>query len=502
MGRNTKPHAGPWAWVGVWLCASAAAGQEPLAAEDEAAAYLRERARLVWHTPADEVYAGETLRVELELRLEAEFFARKLIAGTARALEVPVQVDAPDFGVWAGSSPARVSWSPGGEAPRLALGGRAVGARRLEPVEDDAGLRWYRWRVGSDVWIAEPGELILPAATLSATFAREFRDDLLFGRQPLERLEGKVIAEPRTLRVLALPQEGRPEGFGGAVGRFELVARLAPGPGELPRLVLQVRGRGNFGGFAAPEPKASAGWRPLGRLERELPDGIEWEWDWEPLAADWVTLPPLALVHFDPSPPGRYRVAYSNPVDLPVEAVQRAYERRLLEQQAALSAAEEAGGEFAVPGGEPVHTPKAGLPWPVGLGVLALGMLLGALWTRWSAARRDRRTPRPEAPLPRDLSQIRAPRRAGGAADLALERLAAHLAARLGEDPEALGPKRLADRLAKLGIDRDLAVRVTAALEQNLQARYAPPTRRSAPPVADPQVADLESLLAELISAP
>ncbi len=58
-----------------------------------------------------------------------------------------------------------------------------------------------------------------------------------------------VASEPETLKVLALPTAGRPAGFGGAVGKFEVGSELSAAKsaaGDPLTLRLKVTGTGNF----------------------------------------------------------------------------------------------------------------------------------------------------------------------------------------------------------------------------------------------------------------
>ena len=81
-----------------------------------------------------------------------------------------------------------------------------------------------------------------------------------FGRA--ENIQAQT--NPRQLEVLALPKEGRPESFGGAIGQFTLRASATPSTakaGEPVTLKLALEGRGNFDAIAPPVLTDSDGWR-------------------------------------------------------------------------------------------------------------------------------------------------------------------------------------------------------------------------------------------------
>ncbi len=68
----------------------------------------------------------------------------------------------------------------------------------------------------------------------------------------------------RKLEILALPKDGKPENFSGAVGQFTMEAQADPktaAAGEPVTLQLTVSGRGNFDAIAAPELTGDDGWR-------------------------------------------------------------------------------------------------------------------------------------------------------------------------------------------------------------------------------------------------
>ncbi|MEX1044677.1 MAG: BatD family protein [Chthoniobacterales bacterium] len=89
-----------------------------------------------------------------------------------------------------------------------------------------------------------------------------------FGNLPMPGFGRAEVIEvrtgARTLEVKALPTEGRPDNFAGAIGQFTLRAQAAPkktGVGEPVTLSLAVEGRGNFEAVSAPELTGEDGWR-------------------------------------------------------------------------------------------------------------------------------------------------------------------------------------------------------------------------------------------------
>ncbi len=65
----------------------------------------------------------------------------------------------------------------------------------------------------------------------------------------------KIASQPMTISVQALPQEEKPAGFSGAVGRFSLTAKLDQGQvkaGEPLQLTLEISGQGNMKTISPP----------------------------------------------------------------------------------------------------------------------------------------------------------------------------------------------------------------------------------------------------------
>lgn len=97
---------------------------------------------------------------------------------------------------------------------------------------------------------SQAGSLIIPPASLTIP-------ETVFS--PAQTLQTGPVA----IEVRSLP-EGAPEGFGGAVGQFDLSATIEPRSavlGDPLRLSVTITGAGNFEQFAAPEPTLPQGWR-------------------------------------------------------------------------------------------------------------------------------------------------------------------------------------------------------------------------------------------------
>lgn len=152
----------------------------------------------------------------------------------------------------------------------------------------------------------------LPARLQVATSRRA--DDMfggLFGSMGDFR-DVPVKTEAATLEVKALPKEGRPPEFAGAIGQFSIEASASPkkaAAGDTISLNVTVAGRGNFDAMGPPVLTESEGWRTYPPGEKFTPSpsdpiGFNGEkaYEYMILAREDRTATPVAeFSYFDPS---------------------------------------------------------------------------------------------------------------------------------------------------------------------------------------------------------
>jgi hypothetical protein len=153
----------------------------------------------------------------------------------------------------------------------------------------------------------------------------------LFGRDPFgafRREQGIAKTEPVTVEALALPREGRPSDFGGAVGRFSLA--VVPSARELKTgesltLSVKLKGRGNLkaiGDIPVPEIEGFRLFAPKARETMNV-DGLlvggEKIFDLVlvPQQPGQYVLDGLSFSYFDPDSE-RYATAEADPVTVNV----------------------------------------------------------------------------------------------------------------------------------------------------------------------------------------
>lgn len=264
------------------------------------------------------VYVEQPLHGVLRVGYDVAFFRERGIDLFAQRFDLPFGVRAPWFEDDAAHA---LSWpAPDGEPLRRGVVG--AGVRQFATVgERRDGERVYAVLEAPFVWMplavdAPPGAPV----ELRYAFASAFTEDFLRGRQPVDKQEATVRSEVPAWTVRALPVEGRPETFCGAVGRFELRATVSAPRVEVGQgftATLTITGDGNLQRFAAPPLPELAGFHVQGVVERRAAAGREFVFDLLPLRAGVEALPPLPFCAFDPAAE-RYVVSHTAPVPLTV----------------------------------------------------------------------------------------------------------------------------------------------------------------------------------------
>jgi hypothetical protein len=443
------------------------------------------------------VFVGEAVEIRLRVRIEERFVREQLIQPFRRALDLPLSIDAPWWDGFDGAAPdSPVPVEDGGAS--LVLNGALVRARRLGAVEAAAG-RELVFELGRRFRILRSGRLSAAPTRLGLSFATRFRDDFLSGRVPDDRHELEVSAAPGLVEAAALPVVGRPPGFGGAVGRFTVVAavdRVELEVGATLRLTLTIDGAGNFEQFESPTLDGLDGFHPLGRIEEREAGRRRLHWDLRPLRAG-VGVPGLAFSYFDPEAGGSYRTLRTAPIALVVGGVpSRAEEPEpgpppVGPEPAGPSAVEPADRDdihgLLSKGARP-PTASHAVHEGAGLVLLLLSPWLAALgWSCVRANARRRRARRGDGARAAFVAAV-----ARGEAGTGF---VTFLAARLGRSEAAVLAPDLRARLTAAGLAADRAGEVAALVEALVAARHGGDVPA---PAAERLVALVEALEREL----
>ncbi len=298
------------------------AGGEP--ASDETGAGLAFVETVV---PRPWAFVGELLAIEVRFGIDAEFLAREVIPLFRRKLDVPVQLRAD----WL-DEPASVELTRAfaadehGERVTFARNDRSSHARRL--ADRTVNGRVFRIYAVSTRRIEDaPGTLHLAGPVLAFARGAAFTDDFLNGRVATESRVAFVRGTDVEIAIAPLPESGRPRDFSGAVGDFRLEARCEPdltGPGV--RLLVAIHGDGDLARANVPDATSFPGFRLVGLLDDHGHARRELTYDLVRVQPDMRRVPAIEFHYFDPTPPGKYAVALSEPLELPILAATHADE--------------------------------------------------------------------------------------------------------------------------------------------------------------------------------
>lgn len=171
------------------------------------------------------------------------------------------------------------------------------------------------------------GEIQVPPLTLSTAFRLTSNDpfDSFFSRGSTPIV---VRSEPVAIDVKALPDNGRARDYAGAVGEYELTAKLNQEEieaGEAVTLTLSVVGRGNLRRVESPSLPAIPGFRTFDPKTEEtirassggLRGSKQWEYVLVPESGGTKEIGPWSFQFFDPSA-ARYVTASAGPLTLRV----------------------------------------------------------------------------------------------------------------------------------------------------------------------------------------
>ena len=425
-------------------------------------------------------YVGQILTLRLRVGIDARFFAEHGLQLFHRRLDVPVQVDV----AWPkepAATPLDDSDPTPGPRLSLALGDAVVMAARAADESRD-GRTFTVVTVTRRFLPAQAGDLALAlaegpaAAHLRFAHTTRFEDDFVQGRVGVDRHEVTLEGPPLTLRILPLPEAGRPEGFSGAVGQFtvraETSAQQVDAGASFP-LTLHIEGIGNLHAFTAP-PLRLPGFHALGSIDTKASGRRTITYDVAALHASTAGVPAIAFAFFDPTPPAGYRTATTTPLPLVVNATAGGpspedLSPRLTPGVDDIFAVRSVRRGLGASTG--ASTPRLLLalfgPWGLALGLV--------LWRRASARRlQDPAGRRARAAAASFHARLTTPD-----ADLTAA-FTEFVAARLRCAPAAVISPDLPTRLAASGIPSDLAARTAATIDAMVASRYGSATTHDA----------------------
>ncbi len=338
------------------------------------------------------------------------------------------------------------------------------------PPEEVRGRPYRMFRLRRRYMATRTGELAWPGSTFEFGRVLERGGIGFFDTRP-EKVESFYVPLPgRTTTVKAVPEEGRPFDYSGAVGSFVAAAsadRRDVDAGDSIKVTVTWSGDGNCEFFTVPDPSRLAefeDFRLYGTSERRRWDSTRVVYDLAPISSRVTEIPPIPLAVFD-TKSERFVSVLTEAVPIRVRAL-----------AGALGLEAAAGGSSHGLDIRDIQTAPlteaTRAPLPVAWIPLSLGALLGL----WFCLRRVvRRRGDPAAPAARRRRRARRvlARELRRASDPAQRTrlLYAFLGARTGEVPGAWLGRPLEDWAESAGAGPELvaAIRELLALSARLE---------------------------------
>ncbi len=283
-----------------------------------------------------------------------------------------------------------------------------------------------------------------------------------------------VYANPISIEVLPLPEDGRPNEFTGAVGRFTLTAdvdKRRVRVGTSVKLTLTIEGAGNLEFLDPPTLDGWKGFHRFGQTVRRDREKVEVVYDIAPLDASVTEIPPVTFAYFDTRPgEERYRTIATDAIPLVVEA---------LPEGEVLAPLAESVRAAVTPGVDDIHDlpdfdgppvvaaapPSAGFAFGIAVAPWLVAGLAFVAWRRRSAVQADVTGRRRRGAGKRVHARL-------ARGEAAVDVLLGYVADRLDVAEAAVVTPDLQRRLVDAGVDAALAGALAAAIETGVASRY------------------------------
>jgi hypothetical protein len=280
-------------------------------------AYLESR------TERSSYYVDEPITVALRFGFERQVFESKLVALFRPPMDLPVQLEAPWLEKLSGAT--LLARDPGADtaasgSATFVLNDQLTRAREVEAARAD-GRQFRVFEIERKLLAHGAGTLELPESRLRFAYATRWNEGFATDRVGADRVEAFVRAAARTLTILPLPEEGRPEGFSGAVGALVLRGEASAREiafGSSLKIVLHVSGDGNLESFEPPRFEHIEGWRVNGVTDQKTQAERTFEIDLSPLSERVTRVPQIPFSFFDTTTPASYRTLRTEPIAIVV----------------------------------------------------------------------------------------------------------------------------------------------------------------------------------------
>ncbi|GAB4147316.1 MAG: hypothetical protein Fur0037_15490 [Planctomycetota bacterium] len=421
---------------------------------------------------SERVYVHEPIRIRVEFGVDRGLRPVLDVVPNTRQRYIDYEVQAPWLSEMEGAVSLPVEDPPNG---RIVVCNRTTQMADFDPDHERRGRRYNSFVFERAFLPTRIGRIELTAPMLRYdVLLREGRVGFFGETVGSETRNYYVYGKPLAIDVLPIPEEGRPEPFYGAVGRFEIDASLDRDDVELGasvKLKFSIRGQGNMEFLRVPPLESLPGLHKLGQTEKRTQDSVEVTYDLAPIEMSVREVPSIEWNYFDTTPGVEsFKTVRTKPLALHVRPLPEGQTLPPLsgsEHESVTPGVDDiADLRDLEPGGEILAADA-----PLWLSWLSLllpwGLVLGFAWLRSSIARS-----REDVAGRRARTAAKAFARALGAGADPAAALSAYLGDRLGLPPSAMIGPDARERLSRTGLPADLVERSCLAIESGIEARY------------------------------
>lgn len=427
------------------------------------------------------VYVHEPVRIHVDLGIDPGLRLVQEVANRYRYLDVEVQ--APWLDTFPGGEPIAMP-DPKGDI-RLIVANRKLQPSYFDGGSERDGRSFGQYSFERSFLPTRIGTIELSAPLLRyQVMVREGQPDVFGGRRGAQSENYYVYGKPITLEVLPIPEAGRPTPYFGAVGRFTIDARLDKDTvrvGSSVKLLLTVRGEGNFEFLRLPELDGLDGFHKLGATESRSSDQVVVTYDLTPLSTDVRQVPAIGWNFFDTTPGVEAFVEVATaPLPLVVKPLENGETLAPLPDATLAAVTPGVDDVYDLPSfdGEAAQRRDLAPGW-IWCAALGPWLLVSLLALGRAAARR--RAADPAALRARAAGRACLRALQDGAEPLAA--LSQYLGDRLGVPAAAVIAVDLPQRLQQAGLEAGVADEVAAAVERGTASRYGGGAALDAPTV-------------------
>jgi hypothetical protein len=340
------------------------------------------------------------------------------------------------------------------------------------------------------------GEITVKPMALNVAVVQTSRDFFdMFGSTQTVRIESR----PVTLKVLPLPDQGKPAEFTGGVGRFTLqgaLDRAATTNSEPINLTLRIGGSGNVRMIGKPEIPAVPGLRILDpEIKEDVqagPDGVQgtrtFRYPVIPQADGKFVIPAVRIACFDPQA-RRYRVLQAGPFECSASG---SIQNAPVVEATGLKVLGTDISYIKADAARLVVVPLDPPAWPNLLYAVSLGVLVGAFWYRGHSQRllsdrgyaRKLRSSRLVRARLRQAEAFLKKRDEKGFHAALTQAVMGYLGDRFNLETQAMTKEQLQVELERLQVGSETVAAVIEVIEQCEIARFSPGVQA----MRDPQV--------------